>query len=99
MDRQNKEHQKAEHGEKLKKDMIGRLNKIEGQVRGITKMIETDVYCDEVLHQIRSVESALAGVKKTLLEAHIKGCVLKQIQDGEFGVVDELLITMGKMMK
>ena len=89
----------AEHSDKLKKDMKQRLSRIEGQVRGIARMIDTDVYCDEILHQILSVESALTGVKKTLLEAHVKGCVLKQIQNGDDDVIDELIQTMGKMMK
>ena len=79
--------------------MVNRLKRIEGQVRGIAGMIEEDVYCDDVLHQILSIESAIAGVKKTLLEAHVKGCVLQQIRQGEEGAVEELMVTMSKMMK
>jgi DNA-binding FrmR family transcriptional regulator len=89
----------AHHPVKLKDDMVRRLHRIEGQVRGISKMIYDDVYCDEVIHQILSVEAALSGVKKTLLEAHIKGCVLNQIRQGDNDVVDELMVTVGKLMK
>jgi DNA-binding FrmR family transcriptional regulator len=89
----------TERPERLKKDMMQRLSRIEGQIRGIARMVETDIYCDDILHQILSVESALAGVKKTLLEAHIKGCVLTKIRNGDSEVIEELIQTMGKMMK
>jgi len=79
--------------------MVKRMNRIEGQIRGITKMIENDVYCDDILHQFMSVESAINGVKIQLLEAHMKSCVIHQIQDGEIEVVDELLQTIRKMTK
>ncbi|MBN2659478.1 MAG: metal-sensitive transcriptional regulator [Spirochaetales bacterium] len=90
---------KAHHAYETKKDMISRMNRIEGQIRGIAKMIDEDVYCDDILHQFMSVESAIKGVKKTLLEAHMKSCVVHQIQDGKIEVIDEVLITIGKMMK
>jgi len=89
----------ADHPLKLKTDMVNRLHRIEGQVRGVARMIDEDVYCDDVLHQVLSVEAALAGVKKTLLEAHIKGCVVDQIKNGDEGVIDELMVTLGKIMK
>ncbi len=76
-----------------------RLKKIEGQIRGIAGMIERDEYCDDVLNQISSVEAALNGVRKMLLEAHIKSCVVEQIQDGKITVVDELMKTIGKMVR
>ncbi|MBB6479633.1 metal-sensitive transcriptional regulator [Spirochaeta isovalerica] len=90
---------KAHHPYETKKDMISRMNRIEGQIRGIAKMIDEDVYCDDILHQFMSVESAIKGVKKTLLEAHMKSCVVHQIQDGKTEVIDEVLTTIGKMMK
>ena len=89
----------AQHPERLKTNMVNRLHRIEGQVRGLSKMVDEDIYCDDVLHQILSVESAIAGVKKTLLEAHIKGCVVDQIRNGDDDVIEELMVTMGKMMK
>ena len=62
---------KSHHSEKTKKNLISRLNRIEGQVRGLKGLIEKDTYCDDVLHQISSVQSALNGVGKLLLEHHM----------------------------
>jgi len=93
------DHKNATHPKELKLNMLNRLHRIEGQIRGISRMIDNDTYCDGILHQILAIESALDGVKKTLLEAHIKGCVLDQIQKGQNSVIDELLVTMKKMMK
>jgi len=90
---------KAHHPYETKSNMVNRMKRIEGQIRGITKMIEEDVYCDDILHQFMSVESAIRGVKKTLLEAHMKSCVVHQIQDGQVEVIDEVLTTIEKMMK
>lgn len=75
-----------------------RLKKIEGQIRGIAGMIERDEYCDDVLNQISSVQAALNGVRKMLLEAHIKSCVMEQLKEGKVAVVDELMKTIGKMV-
>lgn len=78
--------------------LVSRLNRIEGQVRGIRRMIEEDVYCDDVLHQITAARSALASVSRLVLEDHIHGCLVDRIRAGEDEVVDELLITIGKMI-
>ncbi len=95
----SKEKRIAHHPYKTKEDMIIRLKKIEGQIRGISKMINDDVYCDDILNQFLSVDAAINGVRKTLLEAHMKSCVVDQIQDGNIQVVDELITTIGKMTK
>jgi len=79
--------------------LSSRLNRIEGQVRGINKMVMADVYCDDVLHQILSVEAALTGIKKMLLEAHMKSCIIEQIKNDDTTVIDELMTTIGKMIK
>ncbi|MDC7233748.1 MAG: metal-sensitive transcriptional regulator [Spirochaetales bacterium] len=94
-----KEIRKAHHPYETKQNMINRMKRIEGQIRGISRMIDEDVYCDDILHQFMSVESAIGGVKKTLLEAHMKGCIVHQIQEGQMEAVDELLLTIGKMTK
>ncbi|MEC0371303.1 metal-sensitive transcriptional regulator [Paenibacillus chibensis] len=86
---------KSHHSDKEKSNMISRLNRIEGQIRGIKGLIEKDTYCD----QIASVQSALNGVGKLLLEHHMKSCVIDRIQDGDIEVLDELLTTMNKLMK
>jgi len=90
---------KAHHASELKINMTKRLNRIEGQIRGIGKMIDEDVYCDDILHQISSVESAIDGVKTVLLEAHMRSCVVEQIKDGRDEVVNELMVTMRKFLK
>lgn len=90
---------KSHHSDKEKSNMISRLNRIEGQIRGIKGLIEKDTYCDDVLNQIASVQSALNGVGKLLLEHHMKSCVIERIQDGDTEVLDELLTTMNKLMK
>ncbi|HHH84951.1 MAG TPA: metal-sensing transcriptional repressor [Firmicutes bacterium] len=90
---------RAHHSQELKAKMISRINKIEGQVRGIRRMIENDIYCDDILNQFSSVEAALNGVKKILLEAHLKSCVMEQIRDGRDEVIDEVLVTIKKMLK
>lgn len=75
------------------------MNRIEGQIRGVKGMIEKDAYCDDVLNQIAAVQAALNGVGKLLLAAHMKSCVIERIEAGESNVIDELLITVNKLMK
>ena len=89
----------AHHPYEMKEKMINRMKRIEGQIRGISRMIEDDVYCDDILHQFMAVESAINGVKTTLLEAHMRSCVVNQIQDGQIEVIDELMTTIRKMTK
>lgn len=88
---------KAHHSQEQKRQMVNRMKRIEGQIRGIARMIENDVYCDDILHQFMSVRSAIDGVKSQLLEAHMRSCVVEQIQEGRLEVVDELLSTIKKM--
>ncbi|WP_276330142.1 MULTISPECIES: metal-sensitive transcriptional regulator [Brevibacillus] len=90
---------KSHHSDQVKNNMILRLNRIEGQVRGIKGMIEKDTYCDDVLNQIASVQSALNGVGKLLLEHHMKSCVMERIQEGDTEVLKELMTSITKLMK
>lgn len=90
---------KSHHSEKVKTSLITRLNRIEGQIRGIKGMIEKDTYCDDVLNQIASVQSALNGVGKLLLEHHLKSCVVERIQEGDDEVLTELMTTINKLLK
>ncbi|KMY46009.1 CsoR family transcriptional regulator [Bacillus sp. FJAT-27916] len=89
----------SHHSEETKRNLVHRLNRIEGQIRGIKGMIEKDVYCDDVITQIAATQSALNSVGKLLLEGHMKSCVLERIQDGDTEVLDEVLITIQKLMK
>jgi DNA-binding FrmR family transcriptional regulator len=84
--------------DKLKRALITRLNRIEGQVRGIRGMIERDCYCDDVLHQIAAASSALNSVSKLVLENHIRGCLVEKIQAGDDQIIDELITTIGKIL-
>lgn len=89
----------SHHPVKVKQNLESRLNRIEGQVRGIKGMIEKDIYCDDILNQIAAVQSALNSVGKILLEGHMKSCVMDRIQEGDNEVIDELLKTIQKLMK
>lgn len=95
----NRENRKSHHSDKVKGNLATRLNRIEGQIRGVRGMIEKDTYCDEVLNQIAAIQSALNGVGKLLLEGHMKSCVIDLIQEGDDLVIDELLKTMSKLLK
>jgi len=90
---------KSHHSEKTVRELVNRMNRIEGQIRGIKGMIERHAYCDDVLNQIASAQSALNGVSKLLLEKHMKSCVTEQLQAGQTEVVDEILKTVFKMIK
>lgn len=81
------------------KDLINRLNKIEGQVRGIGRMVEEERYCVDILTQVSAVQSALNSFNKVLLSRHIKSCVVEDIRDGRDEAVDELVSTIQKLMK
>lgn len=74
-----------------KKALVSRIKRIEGQVRGVAKMIEDDRYCVDILTQIAATRSALDAVALRLLEDHTKGCVSNAIRDGDQSAIDELL--------
>jgi DNA-binding FrmR family transcriptional regulator len=90
---------KSHHSDKVKKNLVTRLNRIEGQIRGIKGLIERDTYCDDVINQIAATQSALNSVAKILLEGHMKSCVVERIQEGDLEVLDEVLVTVQKLMK
>ncbi len=85
--------------EKEYKDLINRLNRIEGQVRGIRKMVENDSYCPDILIQVSAVNAALNSFNKVLLANHIRTCVADDIREGKDETVDELVATLQKLMK
>lgn len=85
--------------EKEYKDLIHRLNRIEGQVRGIRAMVEEERYCVDIITQVSAVTSALNAFNKALLSQHIKTCVADNIRNGNDEVVDELCETLKKLMK
>lgn len=80
------------------KSLINRLNRIQGQLRGITGMVENNVYCVDILTQVASVQSALRGFCTELLSNHIKTCVVEDIRNDKQESIDELLVTLRKFM-
>ncbi len=90
----------AHHSEQVKLNLKSRLNRIEGQVKAINRMIDEDVYCDDVLTQIRATRSALNSVATKLLEHHMKSCIMEKINQGtEEDAMEELLVTFQKLVK
>lgn len=81
------------------KDLIHRLNRIEGQVRGIRRMVEKQAYCTDILIQVSAVNSALNSFNKILLANHIRTCVAEDIRMGKEETIDELTAVLQKLMK
>ncbi len=81
------------------KSLINRLSRVEGQVRGVRKMVESKAYCVDILRQVSAIQSALNAFNKELLGNHIKTCVFDGIRAGNHDVIDELVETVQKLMK
>ena len=81
------------------KSLVNRLSRIEGQVRGVRGMLESDAYCIDILTQVSAISSALDGFKRELLANHIKSCVVDDVKRGNEEAVDELILTLGKLIK
>lgn len=81
------------------KDLMNRLKRIEGQVRGVEGMLENNAYCTDILTQVSAITSALNSFNKVLLANHVKTCVSESIRAGDDTVVDELVTTLQKLMK
>ncbi|MEZ3486232.1 MAG: metal-sensing transcriptional repressor [Lachnospiraceae bacterium] len=92
-------HKTKERPKKEYKDLINRLSRIEGQVRGIKKMVENDAYCPDILIQVSAVNAALNSFNKVLLANHIRTCVTNDIREGKSETVDELVVTLQKLMR
>lgn len=85
--------------EKEFKDLLTRLNRVEGQIRGIRNMVEEERYCVDIFNQVMAVQSALNSFNKVLLSNHIKTCVVEDIREGRDEAVEELCGTIQKFMK
>ncbi|MGN1048584.1 MAG: metal-sensing transcriptional repressor [Eubacteriales bacterium] len=90
---------KTDRSAEERKKLIHRLNRIEGQIRGIRGMVEKDEYCTDILVQSAAVSAAVNAFNKELLASHIRGCVARDIREGKDEVIDELLQTLQKLMK
>ena len=92
-------HKKKERSEKEYKDLIHRLNRIEGQIRGIHNMVEQDAYCPDILIQVAAANAALNSFNKVLLGNHLRTCVANDIREGHDETIDELLKVLQRLMK
>lgn len=92
-------HPKKIRDEQDKKELMNRLKRIEGQVRGIQKMLEEDTWCPDIMVQVSAVNQALNSFNKVLLAEHIRSCVVRDIKEGREETIDELVSTLQKVMK
>ena len=92
-------HKTKARSEEEHRALINRLNRIEGQIRGIKGMVENDAYCTDIIMQVAAANAALNAFNKVLLENHIKTCVAEDIKAGKDETVDDLLKTLQKLMK
>lgn len=92
-------HKTKERTEKEYKSLINRLSRIEGQVRGVKKMVENNAYCPDILIQVSAINAALNAFNKELLSNHIKSCVATDIRNGNDKIIDELVATLQKLMR
>lgn len=90
---------KKERTEEEYKKLIHRLNRIEGQVKGIKRMVEQNAYCTDILIQVSAINSALNSFNKELLANHIKTCVADDIRQGKDDTIDDLVKTLQRLMK
>ena len=99
MDGQCECHKTKKRTEEEYQSLTVRLNRIEGQVRGIKNMVESDAYCTDILVQVSAVNAALNSFAKELLTNHIKTCVAEDIRNGKDDTVDDLVNTLQKLLK
>lgn len=90
---------KKERSDKEYKDLLNRLSRIEGQVRGVKTMVENSAYCVDILTQVSAINAALNSFNKELLANHVRTCVADDIRNGNDEVIDELVKTMQKLMR
>ena len=85
--------------EEERKKLMNRLNRIEGQIRGLKGMLEKNAYCPDILTQSAAASAAINAFNRELLASHIRHCVVRDVRDGDDTVIDELVMTMQKLMK
>ena len=92
-------HKTKQRSEEEYKALLNRLNRIEGQIRGIKRMLQENAYCTDIINQVATANAALNAFNKELLANHIKTCVTDDIKAGKEDTVDDLLRTLQKLMK
>lgn len=85
--------------EKIQKDLTNRLNRLEGQIRGIKGMVEKNAYCDDILTQVAAVQSALDAFGMRLFEDHLNHCVVRDIKNDDPEIIAELLTTVKRLSR
>ncbi len=94
----NKERQTLRTQEDRRK-LLNRLSRLEGQIRGLKGMIERDCYCPDILNQCSAVIAGLNSFSRDLVGAHIRGCVVHDLKEGDESTIDELIVTLQKLMR
>lgn len=92
-------HKTKDRSEEEVKKLLNRLSRIEGQIRGIRGMVEKDAYCTDILVQSAAVTAAMNAFNRDLLANHIRTCVATDIRAGKDEVIDELVLTLQRLMK
>lgn len=92
-------HKTKERTSEEYRSLLNRLNRIEGQIRGIKRMVEEDAYCTDILVQVSAANAALNSFNKVLLAEHIRTCVAEDIREGREDTIDELVAVLQKLMK
>ncbi|RAN80585.1 metal-sensing transcriptional repressor [Bacillus sp. SRB_331] len=95
----NTRHMNGNYPEEIQNNLINRINRIEGQVKGIKNMIVKKTYCDDILHQISAAQAALSSVLCLLLENHINTCVIERLKQDDPEIINEFLKTISKITK
>lgn len=88
---------KTHHTEEEKQNFIKRLNRIEGQVRGISKMLLEERHCDDILIQISAINNSLKSLGNEILKKHMKTCMVEDIKNEKFESIDEIIYLIGRM--
>lgn len=82
---------KTHRSVETKKNLINRLNRINGQVNGVKKMIEEDSYCNDILIQLSAIKNSVQSLSNELLDSHLRTCITKDLQKGNLDAVDEVV--------
>ena len=89
----------TERTEEQKKKLLNRLSRLEGQVRGVKRMVESDAYCNDILIQTAAISAAVNALSREVLRAHLNSCVIRDIREGRDEVADELMETLERIMR
>ncbi len=89
----------TERSEEQKRKLLNRLSRLEGQIRGVKKMVENDAYCNDILVQSAAIGAAVDAFSREVLRAHLHSCVIRDIRDGRDEVADELMETLERLMR